>query len=282
MDPASKALWYIESHFAQDIELDDIAKVASVSRYHLSRTFSYGFGLSISQYVRGRRLTAAAQRLAQGAPDILAVALDSGYGSHEAFTRAFRDQFQLTPEAVRAQGTLDNLRLMESFKMDQTLLTNVEAPRFVDGSTLLIAGIGERYTEMTSAAAPSQWQRLMPYLGHIPGQIGRTTYGVLCNADDKGSTEYICGVEVSDFSRIPKEFSKIRIPEQHYAVFQHGDHVSAIRRTWFTIWNKWLPESVYETTGGPEFERYGEHFDPESGNGGLEIWIPVRRKPTQV
>ena len=104
MNPAGKALWFIESHFAQDITLEEIAKVSGVSRYHMSRIFGIATGHSLMRYVRGRRLTEAARSLANGAPDILSVALDVGYGSHEAFTRAFRDQFGLTPEMVRAQG----------------------------------------------------------------------------------------------------------------------------------------------------------------------------------
>ena len=59
-----------------------------------------------------RRLSEAARVLANGSPDILTVALDFGYGSHEAFTRAFRDQFGMTPESVRAQGHLDNVNLV--------------------------------------------------------------------------------------------------------------------------------------------------------------------------
>ena len=85
------------------------------------------------RYVRGRRLTEAARSISNGAPDILAVALDAGYGSHEAFTRAFRDQFGLTPEAVRAQHHLDNIDLMEPIKMDETLVANLQPPRFENG-----------------------------------------------------------------------------------------------------------------------------------------------------
>jgi AraC family transcriptional regulator len=185
------------------------------------------------------------------------VALDSGYGSHEAFTRAFRDQFGLTPEMLRSRGNLDNIELMEPIKMDETLLTNLEPPRFESLKTLLIAGLGERYNSETSANIPAQWQRFTPHLGHIPGQVGRTAYGVLCNGDDAGNTEYICGVEVSDFSRVPAELSRLRIPEQRYVVFTHRDHIATIRRTWFTIWNKWLPASGHQVAEGPEFERYG-------------------------
>src|SRR5215470_14995852 len=109
MNPVGKALWYIESHYAGDVSLDDIAAVGGVSRFHMSRAFAVGTGTSISRYVRGRRLTEAARKLADGAHDILSVALDVGYGSHEAFSRAFRDQFGVTPESVRAQRRIDNL-----------------------------------------------------------------------------------------------------------------------------------------------------------------------------
>src|SRR5580704_16635144 len=129
MDPVAKALWFIESHFTQELTLDDVADVGGVSRYHMSRIFGIATGCSIIRYGRGRRLTEAARILASGAPDILAVALDAGYGSHEAFTRAFRDQFGLTPEVFRARGTLDNIKLMEPIKMDETLLTNLEPLR---------------------------------------------------------------------------------------------------------------------------------------------------------
>src|ERR1700736_1964722 len=105
MNLVGKALWYIESHFAEEISLEDIAAIGSVSRYHMSRAFGLATGRAVMRYVRGRRLTEAARDLAQGAPDILAVALESGYGSHEAFTRAFRDQFGVTPEMLRAQGS---------------------------------------------------------------------------------------------------------------------------------------------------------------------------------
>ncbi len=275
MNPTQKALWYIESHFEQEITLDDVAAAAGVSRYHLSRAFGTATGYSVMRYVRGRRLAGAARKLARGAPDILAVAIEAGYNSHEAFTRAFRDQFGATPESIRAHAAIDQIELLEPIKMDETLLTQIDPPRFENGRTLLMAGFGERYSAEQCARVPAQWQRFSPHLGHIPGQISGATYGVLCNGDDAGNTEYITGVEVSDFSRLPKEFSQVRIPEQRYAVFTHRDHVSTIRRLWYTIWNKGLPDAGCKASGGIEFERYGKEFNPVTGTGGFEIWIPV-------
>ena len=97
-----------------------------------------------------------------------------------------------------------------------------------------------------------------------------------CNHDDHGNVDYIAGVEVSDFTDTPAELTRLRIPEQRYAVFRHEDHISSIRGTVSAIWNNWLPESDYQASGGPDFERYDESFDPETGLGGVEIWVPIK------
>jgi AraC family transcriptional regulator len=275
-NPAGKALWFIESFFHGELSLDDIAACGCVSRFHLSRAFEAATGYAVMRYVRARRLTEAARRLAGGAPDILAVAVDAGYGSHEAFTRAFRDQFGLTPEALRARGHLDNIALVEPIKMDQSLLAHLEAPRFVDGKPLLVAGFSERYHCESSSGIPAQWQRFNAIFGKVPGQVGNIAYGVSYNADDSGNFDYLCGVEMADFSALSEELSRVRIGAQRYAVFTHREHISTIRRTWNTIWNKWLPESGHAPADAPNFERYSEQFNPVTGMGGLEIWLPLR------
>ena len=228
------------------------------------------------RYVRARRLSEAARALANGAPDILNLALEADYGSHEAFTRAFRDYFGVTPEAVRSSTRLDHLNLQEPITMDSTLIDNLEAPRFQTGRPLLVAGIAERYSTENGAGIPGQWQRFHQSVANIPGRIGKVAYGVCCNGDDAGNYDYIAGVEVSDFSDLPREFSRVRIPEARYAVFSHRDHISTIRRTIDTIWNDWLPASGLKAADAPNFERYDENFDSLTGNGGLEVWIPVK------
>lgn len=276
MNPAQKALWYIESHLGEPLTLDEIATIGGVSRFHMVRAFAAATGFPVMRYVRARRLSEAARELAAGAPDILSLALDSDYGSHEAFTRAFRDHFGVTPEAVRAATCLDRLKLQEPIVMDSTLLDNLKAPRFETSKPLLVAGVGERYTCDSSAAIPGQWQRFHQSVDNIPARIGKVAYGVCCNGDDAGNFDYITGVEVADFSDLPREFARVRIPEQKYAVFTHAEHISSIRRTVNTIWNHWLPASGMKAADAPNFERYDEKFDPSTGSGGLEIWIPVK------
>jgi AraC family transcriptional regulator len=276
-NPVSKALWFVESHHAGEITLDAVARVAGVSRFHMSRVFLVATGYPVLRYVRGRRLTEAARTLANGAQDILTVALDAGYGSHEAFTRAFRDQFGLTPEAVRGQGHLNNLILVEAITLDNTPMTACEPPRFEQAGPLLLAGLSVRYNCEQSGGIPAQWQRFGPYLGNVPGQAGQVAYGVNYNTDDSGSMDYMCAVEVSEFAGVPPELTRLRVAQQRYVVFFHREHISAIRGTWGAILNKWLPESGHELADAPSLERYDERFNPVTGTGGLEIWIPIAR-----
>ncbi len=274
--PVAIALWAVELALDREIALAEIAAQSGVSRFHLSRAFGTATGVSLIRYARGRRLTEAARHLAAGAPDILAVALDAGYGSHEAFTRAFRDQFGLTPEALRARASLAGLPAMEKITMDQNLTVPVAPPRVVELPLLLVAGIGERYRWETNTGIPAQWQRLVPLLGHIPGQTGQATYGVCCNADGAGSFEYICGVEVTDFDRLPADLARIRLPARRYAVFTHTGHVVGLRATVYSIWNHALPASGLQLADAPDFERYDARFDPRTGLGEIDIYIPVK------
>ncbi|MBC7924449.1 MAG: GyrI-like domain-containing protein, partial [Bryobacteraceae bacterium] len=259
-----------------NLSLETIADAICVSRFHLSRAFSVSQGIPLATYVRARRLSEAARTLAEGAPSIIDVALDAGYSSHEAFTRAFRQQFALTPEQLRAQGHLENLNLLEPTRMDQTATLTLTSPRLVQSEAMLILGLSQRYNCEAKAGIPSQWDRFLPHMGHIAGQVGRVAYGVICNTDDAGNLEYLCGVQVTEFYSHPSEFTRLRIPPQTYAVFEHRDHISAIATSWANIWNQALTESGYHATDGPAFERYGEEFDGRTGFGGLELWVPVR------
>lgn len=275
MDPISKAIWCIESRFASDLSLDEIAQVSGVSRFHLCRAFGNATGRSVMRYVRGRRLTEAARQLADGAPDILSVALDWGYGSHEAFTRAFREQFGLTPEALRERRDLSTLQLVDPLVMDKIPSVTLDEPRFLTGKAMLVAGFGDRFGYEAFNGIPALWQRLVSHLGHIPGQIGGVSYGV-CHGADENGVDYLAGVEVASFDDLPAEFDRLRLSEHDYVVFTHRGHVTGIKGTFNAIWNDWLPRSGRKPAESPSFERYDERFDPQTGAGIVEIWVPLK------
>ncbi len=274
MDLIGKAVWYIETHFGGELSLDDVARAAGLSKFHLVRAFGTHSGLSVMRYVRARRLSEAAKSLAIGSTGILNVAIEAGYGSHEAFTRAFKDQFGVTPDAIRKARSLRQIELVEPLKMNEKF-TTIPKPRIVDGDAMIIVGLEKRYTDATSAQMPAQWQAFVPHIGHIDAQKGNVAFGVLCNSDDEGNVDYVTGVEVTEYSNVAKELDGLRIPPQTYAVFRHDGHVSEIRRTWKTIFGEWLSQTGRKLADAPQFERYGEGFDPQTGLGDIEIWIPV-------
>lgn len=279
MSAIGRAIWFIESHFARNISLEQIADAAGLSRYHLSRVFGLSTGHSISAYIRGRRLSWAAHLLTTGNSTILEVALDAGYGSHEAFTRAFREQFGVTPESIRKQRHLRNIELMEPIRMDDTRNLKIEPPRFEESPGLLLAGLEETYAYNRTEGIPSLWQRFNTYFGHIPGQRGNVAYGVCTHADaEAGSFRYMAAVEVVDSDTPPKGFSTLRLPKQRYAVFLHRGHISAISTTAHEIFGTWFPHSGLEHGDTPDLiERYDERFDPDSGMGAVEMWVPIKQ-----
>lgn len=207
MNPAQRALWYVESHLAEPMTLDEIAAISGVSRFHIVRAFAVATGLPVMRYVRARRLSEAARSLANGAPDILSLALEADYGSHEAFTRAFRDQFGTTPEAVRAAQCTGHLKLQEPILMDSTISDKLASPRFETTKAFLVAGIIERISCDNGAAIPGLWQRFHQEVAAIPTRVGAVAYGVCCNGDDAGNFDYIAGVEVADFSELPRPWA---------------------------------------------------------------------------
>ena len=181
------------------------------------------------------------------------------------------------PEAVRSRGRLDGIRLTAPIRLDETLLENLDEPREAVRDAFLLAGLNEALTYQSSAGVPGQWQRFAQEVAPALRRhaVDATAYGVLHNSDDAGNLDYLCGMEVRDFSGLPPSWSRLRVAPLRYAVFVHAGHVSAIRRTWFSIWNRWLPASGCEPAGGLEFERYGPGFDPHTGVGDIEIWLPV-------
>jgi AraC family transcriptional regulator len=275
MDAIQKTLWFVETRLGEPFTLEDVAEAVGLSRHYLVRAFGAATGRSVMRYVRGRRLTEAARGLAGGAPDILAVALDAGYGSHEAFTRAFREQFGVTPERVRERGCATALALVEPLRLEAGTPASLPAPRWVEAGPILLAGILQHYRDDSLAGIPTQWRRFSPWFGHIPAQRRNVSYGVVCNADDFGTIDYLAAAQVTDFADVPDELTRLRLSAQRYAVFAHDGHVAEITGFWRGIWGGWVPSSGVKLADAPFFEFYPERFDPETGTGGFELWLPV-------
>ena len=170
---------------------------------------------------------------------------------------------------------------MSKAKMKESLATRLAEPRFVDGQALLIAGQRGHYRNDNMDGIVAQWQSFVPRIGALSGRRGQTAYGVVWHTSDGQGIEYLSGVEVSGFSGLPAEFSAVSIPAVKYAVFPHREHVLKMPETIAAIFYEWLPKSGYEAGDGvaetPDFlERYSQEFDPRTGMGGMEIWVPIK------
>ena len=275
MSVTGKALFVIERNHNRDLSLEEIATACGVTKYHLAHAFGQTTKLSVMQYTRGRRLTEAARSLARGANNILDLALESGYSSHEAFSRAFRSQFGVTPEAVRDSGSLTGLAIIEPMTVPSQEAVRVHNPRLVAGAEVRIVGLAAHYSYDAIAGIPGQWQRFMTFATTIPERRPGIPIGVATNVDADGGFDYICAVEVSAFSTMPAEWVRIAIPAHRYAVFEHLGHVSTIQNTYSAIWDEWLPAHQLTSSDAPSIERHKETFDPRTGNGGVDLWIPV-------
>ena len=141
---------------------------------------------------------------------------------------------------------------------------------------MLIAGPNVAYTFETRVNIPSQWTRFAPQLGKVPGQIGHDSFGVCWNYQPGRGFDYLSGVEVRETPGLPADYSHVRLPARRYAVFSHDRHVSSIAESLDAIWTKWLPNSGHQAADAPCFERYTREFNPQTGMGGLEIWIPLK------
>lgn len=165
------------------------------------------------------------------------------------------------------------LREAEAALRAQSL--GLEAPRFETIGPLLIAGYKQTYSMESRSQIPSQWERFAPHIGHVPRQIGESTYGVCYNTQPDCRFDYLTGVEVSTADGLQSDFHSVQVPAGRYAVFVHPGHVSSLPRTIDLIWTQWAPDSSVKTAKTPCFERYTEAFNPQLGTGGMELWVPI-------
>jgi AraC family transcriptional regulator len=276
MSVTNKALFVIERNLYSDLTLDQIARYCDVSRFHLAHAFGESTGLSVMEYLRGRRLAEAAYALASGADDILSLALDSRYASHEAFSRAFKARFGRTPEEVRKSESIEGLKLVDAIRHLESKAMTLKEPRIDKAGELLFVGLSEHvpYKDMQNVAR--QWERFMSGLyGEIDHKLAEPPVGIATGSNGDG-IEYVCAAGVTKFGSVPKTCIKVTLAPATYAVFAHDDHVTQIRETYEAIWNDWFPKIGKTPAEAPSFERHNDTFDPRTGNGGVTIWIPIR------
>lgn len=274
MSLVNRIAWQIEMRLDQPLTLEQLANHCAISPYHLVRVFRAGTGIPPMAYLRARRLSRAAWALAAGQDDILSIALDAQYGSHEAFTRAFATYFGVVPNRVREARSTQNLSLMEPLNMKTEMLVDVPAPELRTRDAMRIVGLSVQCTFEDNSAIPALWQQFNARAHEVAG-ASQAAYGVCCDADGAGNFRYVAGMVAPPDAARPAGMDEVALPAGRYAVFAHHGQIADLPKTIYSVWNRALQDSGYTLRQAPDFELYDQRFDVETGRGTVELWMPV-------
>lgn len=148
--------------------------------------------------------------------------------------------------------------------------------RFTDAPAMLLAGLRRTHAfAEAERTVPAQWAEFTE-LAAVAGLDAPVTYGAICGTDMAAQRfEYMTAIEVPTFDGLAEAIGRMRVPAARYAVFEHHGSIATLRTTWDAILHSWYPASGERDAGTPDFERYDARFDPATGTGTVEIWVPV-------
>lgn len=277
MKPTEQIIWLIESRLSENPSLDDIAAETGLSRFYISRLFADETGMPFAAYVRGRRLSEAAKQLLGGAPDILSVALGADYSSHEAFTRAFRDQFGISPEEMRRRGQSSPIRFVEPLRMTAAQTIALDPPAIEALPATTYVGLSRTYSHTELGGIPEQWEQFQQHLAGLDPNKIKAAFGLIRNASRNGEdVEYICSIPAGLGLEPGGDLVDMKLPAMRVAKFSHRGHIAGIKATTRAVFEEGLPKAHLKAAGPIDMiEHYGADFDPRSGYGTVGLWISV-------
>ncbi len=278
----NQAVNYIEANLSGTIKYDVAAQLACCSTYHFQRMFSYIAGIPLSEYIRRRRMTAAAFDLQTTRMKIIDIALQYGYESPTSFNRAFQSVHGISPSAARAEGA--TLKAFPRISITISIKGDVEMNYKIEQKEAFrIVGVRERLEmEMEGAFArvPMFWQETIQ-AGMIPKILemhSQPPYGLLGISSGMNNTEFDYYIAVASDKPAPQGMCEFEVPACTWAVFECiGSMPQAIQELQKRIITEWLPTSGYEYANAPDIEVYTEG-DQQSPSYRSEVWLPVVRK----
>lgn len=289
MDRLLRAIERIETRLEDPLTLADAAEAAGLSSYHFCRYFRAMTGDSIMGYIRARRLSLTVPRLVEGTDRLIDIALDSGFESQEAYTRAFKKRFGVTPGAVRRGEARIDPVLLKPTHSKIWLQARQEmidvTPSFKTLESFQVTGLSQTVSKTESEAIPGMWDSLYRRISEIKGLADQNGYGVCVHP--KGAApdtfDYIAGKKVDGTGPTPEGMVTVTLPEQLYAVFsfqpQTRDLGLEFRKVYTFIFEKWLPDSGYRMADASDFEFYENgRFNPMTLGGEIDIFFPVEKR----
>lgn len=281
------ALKYIEENLANDIDFKEVARCAFCSEYHFKRMFSFLAGISLSEYIRRRRLTLAAFELKGSSLKVIDIAVKYGYNSSDSFARAFQSLHGITPSEARNNGhslkAFPPMTFQLSIKGGNEMIYRIE-----EKEAFRIIGIKKRVPIQFTGVNPeiaAMWKSLdgetinnLKNLSNVEpmGLLSASTNFSEGRMEEKGELDHYIGVATT--KECPDNLTQLDVPASTWAVFEAiGPFPDTLQNVWGRIYSEWFPSSNYEAIEGPEI-LWNENNDVVSPTFKSEIWIPISKK----
>ncbi|GFI32165.1 transposon Tn10 TetD protein [Lachnospiraceae bacterium] len=274
----NQAINYMEEHLTEQVDYEELGRIAGCSSYHFQRMFSYMAGMPLSEYIRKRKMSLAAVDLQGGKIKIIDAAEKYGYSSPTAFNRAFQSIHGIAPSAIKTEGVSVKSFPPITFKLTVKGVEEMEY-RIETKDAFRIVGVSvplEKEIEKNFAVIPSKWQEISMNgtLQKLTGMMNAEPMGVLgvstCNEEEPW--RYYIAVSSS---KDREEWEEYTVPAATWAIFSGSGTNQSIQELEQRIVTEWLPTSGYEYGSAPDIEVY---LNPDPANAQYEVWIPVVKK----
>lgn len=282
LENLSNAIEYIESNLDKDISIDAAAQIACCSAYYFQRVFTYVAGISLSEYIRRRRMSQAAFELQKSDKKVLDIALKYGYSSPTAFNRAFQSVHGITPVAAKNMGSVLNAYPPIRFSVKITggtamsyRITEKAAMRIVGIRIPLVADMEEN-----QKVVPEFWKKALEnnYLPKIIELTNQEPGGILGVTVYENPQEIFYYIAASTTEAIPQNMFEYEIPASTWVIFENdGRFKKDVQNVFKRFYTEWLPFSGYEYAGLPDLEVYPV-MPGKPLNGHSEVWIGIKKE----
>ncbi|MGH1342121.1 MAG: AraC family transcriptional regulator [Nannocystales bacterium] len=276
---------FIEARLDENIELRQVSKAAGISHAHFQRIFKALTGETLKTYVRSRRMANALDLLLTTDRRILDIALAAGFESQEAFARAFKKAFRMTPTEYRALGH-GNL-FLKKVRFDEAYLQHVSqavsreptlvsrAATAVIGMRTVFYGVGSEKNNL-GETLPQLWDAFMARHDEVQNRVPFPYYGIVRpDLEDPDRLEYFAAAGVEGDTAVPTDMQSLEVPGGRYAVFEHRGYAKTIDKTVDYIYATWLARSGHRHTWGPDLELYGPQWSAEGPDSVMHYAIPI-------
>jgi AraC family transcriptional regulator len=280
----SQAIEYIEQNLDGELSCEEAAKIACCSTYYFGRMFSYVAGISLSEYIRRRRMTQAAFEIQNTDIKIVEVALKYGYTSPTSFNRAFHSIHGISPICAKAKGSILNAYPSITFSINITG-GHVMPYRVEEKGAMRIVGLRIPLTldmEKNQKRVPPFWESTVKSnqfseICNLSTQLPMKILGATVCQSANEIYYYIAAV--SD-QPVPEGMFEYEIPAATWVVFENeGCFKESIQNIFKRFVTEWLPLSGYSYGEMPDIEVYPISSDKEQIQmGHSEVWISIKQE----